>query len=227
MSSYAVADGPRFWYSAAAAADSFGIQEADDTDTSSTREHRRAQQSVRALPRSITMRNQRSQQSTNDQQSRPHLRCKISSGLISGPIRSNTQQNRRSVFVCNVRQSNLAMFVLQNQVCFGFISLNGFTSRLSDMLGLSSLSLSKPDLQDIHKCTEKGQRSDNRLFYSLPSSRFIRAWLISWQARLQPQVAWGNQKCTSLVAKYFPRTQAWHKLHCTKMASGSHTPAGV
>lgn len=56
------------------------------------------------------------------------------------------------------------MVMLPNQVCFGSVSLNGLTSRLSDMLGLSSLSLSKPDLQDIQKCTEKGQRSDIRVF---------------------------------------------------------------
>ena len=54
----------------------------------------------------------------------------------------------------------LPMITLQKQMCFAVVQLDELMSRLSDVLGLSSLSLGKPNLRDIYNCTQKGQRSD-------------------------------------------------------------------
>lgn len=134
---------------------------------SSSSEHRRAQQCVQAVLGSITLRHQLDS-NEHPQQSLVTGRCETSHELNIGigfrnrkftNWHQNVDRNcSESVQKCGVEGEG--MHVLQKQPCFGAVQINELMDRLADMLGLSSISLGKPNLQDIHICTQKGQRSD-------------------------------------------------------------------
>lgn len=95
--------------------------------------------------------------------------------------------------------------MLQDGLCVGAAHVGELVYKVSDMLGLSSLSFRKPNLREIEHCTQRGQRlavANDQHYCNLFCTLFKQERLSFDQARVQPQVAWGYTGCTALAFIY-------------------------